>query len=209
MKVIAIIADIVKSKDFSERDQLQKKISRILTDLSNNSNGIISPYTITLGDEFQAVYKNVDEVISDIMNILSRLYPVKIRFALGVNEITTEVNNKNALGMDGPAFHVAREGIEFLKKYDHSVIQIYNGENEDFDFINKSLLLNFAIMDSWKENTMKIYDKLSNNKRVKEIVNEMDISQRAIYKIMNTNKLLNYVEYFKSLENEIKDKIDR
>ncbi|MBI9108763.1 MAG: hypothetical protein JEZ04_18620 [Spirochaetales bacterium] len=208
MKVIALIADIVQSKEIPEREQFQKKISSILSSLNNESTGVISPYTITLGDEFQAVYENADNLIKDIIHIICKLYPVRIRFSIGINVLTTELNDKSALGMDGPAFHIARDGIEILKKYDFSIIQIYDGKNDKFEFVNKSLMLNFLIMASWKENTMKIFEKLSNENKVKDMINEMDISQRGIYKIINTNKLLNYVEYFGSIKKEIKEKIE-
>lgn len=203
MKVVALIADIIQSKEILEREQFQKNIESILKSVSKRSQYILSPYTLTLGDEFQAVYKNGNEILTDILHIVSEIHPVKIRFALGVNKITTELNEKLAIGMDGPAFHIARDGILELKKYEYSILKIFDGESKKYDFINNGLILNFSIMDGWKENTMSIFKKLYDGKKVKDMINDMKISQRAIYKIINTNNLTNYVDYFKSLEKEI------
>lgn len=40
------------------------------------------------------------------------LYPVELRFGIGIGEITTEINTEMALGADGPGYYKAREAIE-------------------------------------------------------------------------------------------------
>jgi hypothetical protein len=73
---------------------------------------LISPYTITLGDEFQAVLKNARHLFGDIITILYVIYPTKIRFSIGIGDIQTPVNPNQAIGMDGTAFYNARTGID-------------------------------------------------------------------------------------------------
>lgn len=41
-----------------------------------------------------------------------------IRFSIGWGDISTELSSRSSLGMDGPAFYLAREGIESLRKRD-------------------------------------------------------------------------------------------
>ena len=44
------------------------------------------------------------------------LHPTKIRFGVGVGNITTQIQKMNIQEMDGPAFHLARKAIEQLAK---------------------------------------------------------------------------------------------
>ena len=118
MQYIALIGDIVDSKGQARRGDLQRTLAAELKRISERSKSkLASPYTITLGDEFQAVYKSADNVFLDIFSILAELAPgAEARFGIGVGELTTAINPKQALGMDGPAFHRARDAISILKK---------------------------------------------------------------------------------------------
>lgn len=57
---IVLKGDLIGSKelDDKERDRYQTILSEEIHWINNESSSIISPLTITLGDEFQAVYKN-------------------------------------------------------------------------------------------------------------------------------------------------------
>src|SRR5438270_579082 len=116
MQAIAIIGDIVDSKDIARRDAFQRKLAKALTARGKEKkSGLVSPYTITLGDEFQAVYRSAHHLWTDIITLLGDIHPVQARFAIGVGELTTRINHRQALGMDGPAFHRARAAITELK----------------------------------------------------------------------------------------------
>ncbi len=86
-----MIADIVGSPNLEEHGQAQSRVIRVLYDVNRRGRPIVSPHILTLDDEFQAV------------------------FSCGVGEITTAINTAQALGMDGPAFYAARDGLEDLK----------------------------------------------------------------------------------------------
>ena len=59
-----------------------------------------------------------DRIFQDALTILLALYPVAVRFSCAIGEISTVINSKQAIGMDGPAFHDARATIDRLKKTD-------------------------------------------------------------------------------------------
>src|SRR5207237_6855737 len=112
MKKIVIIGDLVLSRNIRRRDKIQTELLSELRRLNKIRSGLISPYTVTLGDEFQAVYSNADSLFSDIFEISAKIQPVKIRFAVSLGEITTRINKKSAMGMDGHVFHNARSCIK-------------------------------------------------------------------------------------------------
>ena len=71
---------------------------------------------MTLGDEFQGLLFNGRKVFDIIPKIKMDIYPVEIRYGIGVGQITTSINTDMALGADGPGFYNARKAIDFLKK---------------------------------------------------------------------------------------------
>lgn len=101
MKKLALIGDLVESRNVGDRKKSQTKLKRKLTSINEKNRSLLSPLTITLGDEFQGLYKNADEIFFNIYDILLAIYPVKVRFSLGVGEISTVINKENAIGMDG------------------------------------------------------------------------------------------------------------
>jgi len=203
MKYTTIIADIINSKEITNREKFQDSLKNCLDKINRDTEHIISPYTITLGDEFQAIYINSSNLINDIFKILLNSYPAKIRFSIGIGDISTKLNYEYSLGMDGPAFHIARKGLKEMKNIDYSLIQVFNDLSQDVKFINTTLRLSMAMMSDWKNNTFVIFNKLLNDKSVSAMLPSLDITERAIYKIIKNNNLREYVEYFSSLKNKI------
>ncbi|MBN2628658.1 MAG: hypothetical protein JXA95_18490 [Spirochaetales bacterium] len=206
MGIVAIIADIIKSREIQNRGKFQKELELKLSEMSKREN-ILSPYTITLGDEFQAIYRNTDQVLTDIMEIMRFLYPVKIRVSLGIGDLDTEINRKRSLGMDGPAFHMAREGIEALKKIDTNMVRIYDTQGgADLELINRGFALALSEIDGWKYNTLKTFTDLLMNRTINEIYPQIGISQRGVYKLIQTNNLEKYVDYFGALNKKLRER---
>ncbi|WP_138429912.1 SatD family protein [Fodinibius saliphilus] len=187
-KFIVLIGDVEDSKELSneERENLQVELDRILGRLSEGNSAIVSPYTITLGDEFQAVFKRADGVCTDILKILAELYPVKVRFSVGVGDINTPINNEQAIGMDGPAFHVARRGVEKLKKSGFLFhLSVAGQQLSTTAFINNSLQLLSQQVRSWNKNRLRILYMIKEGDNYKIITEELGISKAAFYKNKN------------------------
>ncbi|MBQ7944486.1 MAG: hypothetical protein IJ326_10545, partial [Lachnospiraceae bacterium] len=73
-------------------------------------------FMITLGDEFQGLLGQGEHVVDIIEEIQMEMYPVQIRFGIGIGEITTDINAEMAIGADGPGYYMAREAIETVKR---------------------------------------------------------------------------------------------
>ena len=184
-KSLVLIADIEASRDVEGKDRevLQKSLKDILTNLNEQGEGIVSPYTITLGDEFQAVFDEADHLFIQMLKIMAALHPVTVRFSLGIGSIDTPLNTEQALGMDGPAFHRARKGIEMLKE-NGFLFGIRSEDNEDLmlKILNNSLQLLSKQMRGWNKTRIKILYMLKEGWDYKVISDELDISRTAFYK---------------------------
>ena len=88
----------------------------MVRDLAKNQkleHDIISPYTVTLGDEFQGIATSLHAVIEAIFymeeTILRKRLEFKVRYVAVHGEIDTPINRLKAHTMMGPGLTKARE----------------------------------------------------------------------------------------------------
>ena len=150
MNYVAIIGDIKGSKQISNRSQIQKKLGHVLKDVNETYKADISAkFIITLGDEFQGLLGRSKYVFDIIKFIQKEMYPVRLRFGVGIGEISTDVFSEAALGADGPAYYAARKMMEQLREQEKKLkkqaadiqISIYNTDNFEVAELNMILLL--------------------------------------------------------------------
>src|SRR5665647_1997112 len=111
-----IIGDIIDSKKVIDRSLLQDKLNSILKKINECfEQEIASNFIITLGDEFQGVLLSSKNLLKIIDLIDFQLYPVKVRFGIGIGTISTKINKEMSLGADGPAYYNARKMINEIK----------------------------------------------------------------------------------------------
>ncbi len=182
VKVIAVIGDVTNSRGIPRRESFQRKLASTLAVAGNAAGAALaSPYTITLGDEFQAVYRRPETLWAELIEVLAALHPVHVRFAIGVGELTTRINPEQALGMDGPAFHRAREGIERLKEQG-GTFMIVGGDPAEWALANHTLALWSHALQKWSRNRLQILAGLLRERPVREIEGELSISRVAVNK---------------------------
>lgn len=113
---IAVIGDIKDSRNHADRNGLQLRLQGALEGVNREyGKQIASRFMITLGDEFQGLFAAGPGAVFAVDRIERELYPVQIRFGIGVGEITTDIDAAMPLGADGPAYYSARNMIDALK----------------------------------------------------------------------------------------------
>ena len=195
---LVLIADVVASRRAKDRQALQHMLTVKLSELNTQATGLTSPYTLTLGDEFQAVFCQADRVFADLVGLLSVLHPTRIRFSLGLGAITTDLNPDQALGMDGPAFYAARDGISRLKS-SGDLMRIEGPPVEDAALVNGSLRLISQRMEKWQANRFAILHDLMSGYSVQAIAERIDISEQAVYKNIHSGGLDAVIEVLSAL----------
>ncbi|MGK7389612.1 MAG: SatD family protein, partial [Candidatus Cyclobacteriaceae bacterium M2_1C_046] len=151
------------------------------------------------------VFSSAEKLFVHIWKILAAVYPVKVRFSIGVGQITTSINKEQALGMDGPAFHLAREGVETLKENGYLFkISVQKVHSSFLSVINNSLYLFSDQVRSWNKNRLSILYMLENGLNYKQITNKLGISEPAFYK----NKEAASLEVVIALCNDISEIIN-
>jgi hypothetical protein len=188
MKVVAVIGDVVASRGIAARAQFQRKLGKILRARTKAATGLASPYTLTLGDEFQAVYRSADSLWVDLIELLAAIHPVRARLAIGVGELSTRINPEQALGMDGPAFHHARAAMTALKENGGRLLLRADAE-EPWHLANHSLTLIAHYLDGWAATRLRVLAALLRGESVRDMESALKISKVAVYKNINVAAL--------------------
>ena len=178
---LALIADVIDSKMVQERFDLQKQLEITLQKI----NGLFADYlascfTLTLGDEFQALLKVDAPVFKIIDTLRSELTPTQLRFGIGLGEIVTAIDPLQSVGADGPAYWNARAAINFVhQKNDYGSTQIYfssGKENQDF-FVNALIASGEAIRSGWRDSQEEILLNLLKRSVYSESFSQQDLAQ--------------------------------
>lgn len=194
---IAIIADIKDSKKITNRNEVQKKLRKMLDEINEKyENDISSRFTITLGDEFQGLLCSGANTINIISEIERGMFPVRIRFGIGVGEISTKINKEISLGADGPAYYMARSAIDYLKADEKKKqtntpdIRIDIDGNEEMTLmLNAILSLMTAIKEGWSDRQREIiWDMLEHRDSQVNAAKRLNIKQPTVQKSLSKGK---------------------
>ncbi|WP_160688197.1 SatD family protein [Clostridium sp. C2-6-12] len=212
---IAIIGDIKNSKKLSDRNIVQNDLKNLLNNINEKySKDISSKFTITLGDEFQGLLHDGSNVMNIIEEIQRDIYPVEIRFGIGVGQISTEINLDMAIGADGPGYYKAREGIEYLKKNErknktHSSdirIEIDGDNGEASMMINTILSLLAVIKCSWTDRQREIiWDIMKHNDSQAKCAERLKVAQSTIQRSLINGNYYAYKEAMDTIGNVLKE----
>lgn len=111
-RVVAIIADIVGSRELADRGSAQLAIEESLRRASADAE-LVEPFRPTTGDEFQAVARSLhDAVRVTTAALLDFPRGAECRFGLGEGESTLVRSSEGDALRDGSAWWRAREAIE-------------------------------------------------------------------------------------------------
>jgi hypothetical protein len=120
MEFPILMADIINSRR-KNSSLLMQQFKDIVSSVNKvKSENLISPLTITLGDEFQGLTNTIENGIKTIFDIeeiiLDKQYDFKLRYVLLYGQIDTEINTSIAYEMLGEGLTNARRDINSLKK---------------------------------------------------------------------------------------------
>jgi hypothetical protein len=111
-KYIAVIGDVVGSRRAPDRAGLQDRLGAGLRDVNAGfESQVAAAFVLTVGDEFQGLLGSTMQLDKVLATLRAHAFPAELRLGLGMGELDTALRAQ-ALGMDGPCFHRAREAVE-------------------------------------------------------------------------------------------------
>jgi len=205
-----LMADIINSR-VSEPEKTIYQFNEIIDFINKKfKDDIISPLTITLGDEFQGITRNIQDAITIIFSIeeyiISHEYNLKLRYVLNIGKIETKINNDIAYGMLGEGLTKAREELNNLKTSKNRILII-----TDNIFYNQIINDLFKIyqnyIEQWKNKDIPyLREFIINKKNYREVAELLNLNISSSWRRVKT---LNIDEYFtiKKLIINLTDKI--
>ncbi|EHO42943.1 hypothetical protein Calab_3339 [Caldithrix abyssi DSM 13497] len=180
------IGDIIQSRRITDRAQVQRKFSQAIEKLAKSHGHLfLSPPTLTIGDEFQAVVKSTANLFLILHQFEVEMHPVHMRFGFGLGSIDTPLNTRAAIGMDGSAFHNARTAIEEARQLGKKYALV-SSINKDQSAALKLLLSWIDLnLQNWSNEKLQIFVWNRQGKRQREIADILNISQPAVSQHIN------------------------
>ncbi|MDD5016583.1 MAG: SatD family protein [Eubacteriales bacterium] len=214
----ALIGDIIHSKEIINRKQFQNDLLRTLTEINKDySDDIASSFTITLGDEFQALLKTPHHLVRMIETIKEAIYPTRVRIGIGIGDMVTAIDKSSALGADGPAYNYARDILSMIKdsedKYEMPAREtgIMSGDRAarfSDSLINAAFSLCTLTEKKWSASQrQKIYAyiKYNNAMNQREIADELGIGQPALQKGLDRSGYYTYRYVLDAIQKTLTD----
>jgi len=173
MNYAVITGDIIQSRLVADRGRLQQTILSVLDQVNQRFNEhIAAAFQITVGDEFQGLLKSPRMSPVLLSTLREMLYPMEVRLSVGVGDITTDLN-RLVTHMDGPAFHLARRGIEEIAKQEKRITAyVTNDEHANKLLQALTILSDMLLLDrtakQWE--AFKLYRQEKNLKKVAELL---------------------------------------
>lgn len=165
----------------------------------------VAPLNLTRGEEVEAVYETIDGVLTDCWRLLAAMWPHRVRIALGIGKVLTQVDSGNALMMDGPAFHAARALLPVIRRTRADIGLAADG-GINFDYENDVLRLMTRNTRTWKPARWNIMEYLRQGVSVTETARRLDLSVVAIYKNIDAGLIRTILRLTDELEASVRAK---
>lgn len=209
-QVFAVVnADIKGSRKMDERERYEWQLflkSAIIQVNENWSDAIEVPFMITKGDEFQGVVRNVPYVHSIITEFERILYPLALRYGIGLGEIQ-KMGATISIEMDGPAFHRANAALNYAKK--NKLRVRFRSEDKQLDvYVNTVYLLIYAIKNRWAKINYKRYWRYRELGTYEKVADLEGVSPQAVWDSLRNASAMEVQQAEKAVMQFLKMKMD-
>lgn len=197
-----IIGDIIDSKKITDRQKVQAKFKDVLHEINKKyTDDIASQFTITLGDEFQGLLKNRKNIMNIIFEIEMAMYPIEMRFGVGIGEVTTAINLESSSEIDGPAYHRARAMVKELESSEGqhlrragNILIASQEENARIDqLLNSILSVCTALKSKWTVKQREIIQSyLLSDENQSKTAMKLGIGQSSVSRGLNSAEFATY-----------------
>ena len=127
----ALIGDVVDSRRHPDRAGLQRELTDALACANRETGeGLAAPFSLTAGDEVQALFRDPADVVDAVVRITDAVAPARIVFGLGFGALETDLGPDPAF-LDGPCFHRAREALAEARRQGSWLVARGLGDADD------------------------------------------------------------------------------
>lgn len=197
---VALIGDIRGSRELEDRKQAQAEFEAVVDSLNETipAEAMASRFTVTTGDEFQGLLTDAGAAVEAAVAASDQFHPLRLRFGLGRGALETEVNPEQAIGMDGPCFHRAREAI-IAAQNDGAWLRV-DGWPDGLDaHANAMFDLLGCVRENWTERQVQFARALQEEGVQTRVAERYDVSKSTVSESLSAGHVQEVREAERSL----------
>ena len=180
-----VMGDIVRSRDYEEK-QLMRDFANLIEACNREfAAGILSPYTVTLGDEYQGVAASLLWSVRTIIYLdearLHGEYSFKMRHVVHFGDVATPLNKVVAYGMLGSGLTKARELLTD-KRRGRPRFCFSLPDQQLSSNLRQLLEVMSSITNAWKPRDVAIIFAMLANDNDTEVATELGKNRSQIWK---------------------------
>jgi hypothetical protein len=178
---VALIGDIRGSRELDDRQAVHQEFTTVVDSLNERlpEDVLASRFTVTTGDEFQGLLTDASAAVEAAVWVSDQLHPVRLRFGLGRGELDTRVNPDQAIGMDGPCFHRARDVIQSARE-DGAWLRVGGWSNDLDGHVNSMFDLVQCVREGWTERQVQFALALQEAGAQNRVAERFDVSKSTV-----------------------------
>jgi hypothetical protein len=184
----AIIGDINRSRSLPGRAKVQWNFAAAVKKINEEfKDAVASKFLVTLGDEFQGLLHTAEKSYDLVRRFEDLMEPTPFAFGVGIGTLSTPLRKDKALGMDGEAFHRARQALSDAKRLKRTLCYSFDSDKER---VVNALV---ALMDrKWLRLTarQRQITQLLKDESAKEVARHLRISHQAISKAKQSGAMV-------------------
>jgi hypothetical protein len=189
------MGDVVNSSDY-DGEVLSKGLKELVESTNKKfGKAILSPLTITLGDEFQGILSSVSTGIDLLFHLEEKLLKTepdfKLHYVLLLGEIETEINPDIAYEMMGKGLTEARKMLS-SKKRNRKRFRFKLQNKEQTEQLSRIFEVLDTIILNWKKEDYPLILDMINNDNNSEVGELHDKNRDQIWKRRKTLMINEY-----------------
>jgi hypothetical protein len=196
----ALVGDVIASRQTGDREQLQHFLDRAMI-RGNTVAPAVQPLRMTIGDEFQGLFEDVQSAVSATLEIRLALLPsVDVRIGIGWGTLDM-VPKDPPFGQDGPCWWRAREAIDEVKESEssnavpRSIRTLVKTGDGDEELFNAYLVSRDHITEAWDEVDFEIARLHIEGTNQTEISRQVGLSQSSVSRRLQNHGILVVLGY--------------
>lgn len=196
----ALVGDVIASRQTGDREELQHFLDEAMI-RGNSVVSAVQPLRMTIGDEFQGLFEDVQSAISATLQIRLALLPsVDVRIGIGWGTLDM-VPQDPPFGQDGPCWWRGREAIDEVKKSEssnavpRSVRTLVRTGDASEDLFNAYLVSRDHITAAWDEVDFEIARLYLEGTNQTGISKQVGLSQSSVSRRLQNHGILAVLGY--------------
>lgn len=180
---MAVIGDLRGSRALADRAAVQQRLESGLVAVNRRLEGeLAAAFVVTLGDEFQGLLRRPQTAMAALDALEEELGDLPVRYALGWGALSTRLRPE-AIGMDGPCFHAAREALDAGKREQRWATVRGFGERGDA-ILNGMLRLVGEVRSGWTRTQATTVRAMRGARTQKDVAARRGVSESTVSKAL-------------------------